>query len=117
MNTLQFRDKYINDGPSRTTTPDMAFDLPSGPTPPSKPTAPKSGATRQAPQNLTSRFDSSVQTIPPITPESANAAADLNVTYVPKEYQNLTVVPLKKPISPIVYIGGGLILLKLLKVF
>jgi hypothetical protein len=117
MNTSQFRYKYINDGPGMTTTPDMSFDIPGGPTPPNKPTAPKSGATKQAPQTLTSKFNSQVQTIPPITPESANAAADLNVTYVPKEYQNLTVVPLQKPISPIVYIGGGLILLKLLKVF
>jgi len=117
MNTSQFRNKYISDGPIMTTTPDMSFDMPSGPTPPSKPTAPKSGATRQAPQTLTSRFDSSVQTIPAITPENANAAADLNVTYVPQAGKDITVVPLKKPISPIVYIGGGLILLKLLKVF
>jgi len=61
--------------------------------------------------------NSSLQTIPAITSENANAAADLNVTYVPQAGRDITVVPLKKPISPIVYIGGGLILLKLLKVF
>jgi len=115
MNTLQFRNKYINDGPIMTTTPDMAFDMPSGPTPPSKPTAPKSGATKHAPQTLT--LSSRYQPGSLITPESANADAEANVTYVPPAGKDITVVPLKKPISPIVYIGGGLILLKILKVF
>jgi hypothetical protein len=119
MNTSQFRDKYINDGPIMTTTPDMAFEMPSVPIPSIKPTAPKSGATRQAPQTLQtmSSLNSKPTNLPRIDNESANAAAEANVTYVPPAYRELTVVPLKKPISPIVYIGGGLILLKLLKVF